>query len=96
MPFSFRLLIFSDVLLWVPFLSAALTYDPLWFSGGRLLSWGWNEHGMCGDGSHADVFQPKLVPALRPLLIGCGAGHSLAVCASVAASEDRKCTSTVI
>ncbi|TWW75985.1 Secretion-regulating guanine nucleotide exchange factor [Takifugu flavidus] len=64
--------------------------------GGRLLSWGWNEHGMCGDGSHADVFQPQLVPALRPLLIGCGAGHSMAVCAAIAASEDRKCTSTFI
>ncbi|XP_061532057.1 secretion-regulating guanine nucleotide exchange factor isoform X1 [Phycodurus eques] len=48
--------------------------------GERLLSWGWNEHGMCGDGSLADVFEPQLVPGLRPLVIGCGAGHSLAVC----------------
>ncbi|KAG7245449.1 hypothetical protein INR49_010900 [Caranx melampygus] len=49
--------------------------------GGCLLSWGWNEHGMCGDGSQTDVFQPQLISGLRPLLIGCGAGHSMAVCA---------------
>uniref|UniRef100_A0A671U621 Secretion regulating guanine nucleotide exchange factor n=1 Tax=Sparus aurata TaxID=8175 RepID=A0A671U621_SPAAU len=48
--------------------------------GGCLLSWGWNEHGMCGDGSQTDIFQPQLVSGLRPLLIGCGAGHSMAVC----------------
>lgn len=65
---------------------------PLWFPGGRLLSWGWNEHGMCGDGSHADVVQPQRVPSLRPLLIGCGAGHSLAVCATVAEPGERNCT----
>ncbi|CAN9499395.1 unnamed protein product [Ophioblennius macclurei] len=47
--------------------------------GGRLLSWGWNEHGMCGDGSQTDVCRPRLVSGLRPLLVGCGAGHSLAV-----------------
>uniref|UniRef100_A0A4W5PMC0 Secretion regulating guanine nucleotide exchange factor n=1 Tax=Hucho hucho TaxID=62062 RepID=A0A4W5PMC0_9TELE len=49
--------------------------------GGRLLSWGWNEHGMCGDGSETDVSQPQPIPALRPLVIGCGAGHSMALCA---------------
>ncbi|XP_027891795.1 secretion-regulating guanine nucleotide exchange factor isoform X2 [Xiphophorus couchianus] len=48
--------------------------------GGCLLSWGWNEHGMCGDGSQADVFHPRLVSDLRPVVIGCGAGHSMAVC----------------
>ncbi|XP_077423817.1 secretion-regulating guanine nucleotide exchange factor [Vanacampus margaritifer] len=46
--------------------------------GERLLSWGWNEHGMCGDGSLADVVEPQPVPSLRPLVIGCGAGHSMA------------------
>ncbi|XP_068596043.1 secretion-regulating guanine nucleotide exchange factor [Brachionichthys hirsutus] len=50
--------------------------------GGGLLSWGWNEHGMCGDGSETDIFRPQLVSGLRPLLIGCGAGHSMAVCAA--------------
>ncbi|XP_054632085.1 secretion-regulating guanine nucleotide exchange factor isoform X3 [Dunckerocampus dactyliophorus] len=49
--------------------------------GGRLLSWGWNEHGMNGDGSLADVLEPQLLPGLTPFLIGCGAGHSMAVCA---------------
>ncbi|XP_041794330.1 secretion-regulating guanine nucleotide exchange factor [Chelmon rostratus] len=59
--------------------------------GGCLLSWGWNEHGMCGDGSQTDVFQPQLVPGLRPLLIGCGAGHSMAVCATTTDSRQH-CT----
>ncbi|XP_078113315.1 secretion-regulating guanine nucleotide exchange factor isoform X1 [Sander vitreus] len=56
--------------------------------GGCLLSWGWNEHGMCGDGSQSNVFQPQLVSGLTPLLIGCGAGHSMAVCA--ATTDSRK------
>ncbi|XP_042351945.1 secretion-regulating guanine nucleotide exchange factor [Plectropomus leopardus] len=55
--------------------------------GGCLLSWGWNEHGMCGDGSQSNIFQPQLVSGLRPLLIGCGAGHSMAVCVSTTDSR---------
>jgi len=38
---------------------------------------------MCGDGSEADIWAPKCVQALRSslgLLVGCGAGHSLALC----------------
>ncbi|XP_054903740.1 secretion-regulating guanine nucleotide exchange factor isoform X3 [Poeciliopsis prolifica] len=57
--------------------------------GGRLLSWGWNEHGMCGDGSQADVFHPRLVSDLRPVLIGCGAGHSMAVCGVTTSSTQN-------
>ncbi|XP_036115313.1 secretion-regulating guanine nucleotide exchange factor isoform X2 [Molossus molossus] len=65
---------------------------------GTCHSWGWNEHGMCGDGSGADAWAPKPVPALRSsagLLVGCGAGHSLALCQLPAlpspdASEDAK------
>lgn len=52
-------------------------------SGGRIFSWGWNEHGMCGDGSLCDITQPRPVPGLTDataLLIGCGAGHSMALC----------------
>ncbi|KAM6936958.1 secretion-regulating guanine nucleotide exchange factor [Xenentodon cancila] len=55
--------------------------------GGCLFSWGWNEHGMCGDGSQTDVFHPRLIPDLRPVLIGCGAGHSMAVCSMMADSR---------
>ncbi|XP_061577676.1 secretion-regulating guanine nucleotide exchange factor [Cololabis saira] len=55
--------------------------------GGCLFSWGWNEHGMCGDGSQTDVFHPRLIPDLRPVLIGCGAGHSMAVCGTTADSR---------
>ncbi|KAG7280978.1 hypothetical protein CRUP_016610, partial [Coryphaenoides rupestris] len=49
--------------------------------GNGLYCWGWNEHGMCGDGSLTDLLRPQPLSALRPLLIGCGAGHSLALCA---------------
>ena len=55
----------------------------LFLPGDRLFSWGWNEHGMCGDGSLCDVMRPRPIPALRgarPVLIGCGAGHSMALC----------------
>ncbi|XP_063052181.1 secretion-regulating guanine nucleotide exchange factor isoform X2 [Engraulis encrasicolus] len=51
--------------------------------GDCLFSWGWNEHGMCGDGSLCDVTRPRPIPALRgarAMLIGCGAGHSMALC----------------
>ncbi|KAI5945337.1 Secretion-regulating guanine nucleotide exchange factor [Manis javanica] len=51
--------------------------------GGACCCWGWNEHGMCGDGAGADVWAPRPVQALRSspaLLVGCGAGHSLALC----------------
>ncbi|ROL54627.1 Secretion-regulating guanine nucleotide exchange factor [Anabarilius grahami] len=51
--------------------------------GGRIFSWGWNEHGMCGNCSLCDITQPRPIPSLRDamaLLIGCGAGHSMALC----------------
>lgn len=52
-------------------------------TGGQCFSWGWNEHGMCGDGTEANVHVPKPVEALgsaKQILIGCGAGHSMALC----------------
>nr|XP_038035485.1 secretion-regulating guanine nucleotide exchange factor isoform X3 [Anas platyrhynchos] len=51
--------------------------------GDTCFSWGWNEHGMCGDGTEANVQVPKPVKALgfaKQILIGCGAGHSMALC----------------
>ncbi|KAJ8002526.1 hypothetical protein DPEC_G00159820 [Dallia pectoralis] len=63
--------------------------------GRRLLSWGWNEHGMCGDGSKTDVSQPQLVPDLRPILIGCGAGHSMALCAVIGPDGEWKSSGDV-
>ncbi|XP_048804402.1 secretion-regulating guanine nucleotide exchange factor isoform X5 [Lagopus muta] len=50
---------------------------------GCCFSWGWNEHGMCGDGTEANIHVPKPVKAVgyaEQILIGCGAGHSLALC----------------
>lgn len=72
-----------------PHLSAVSSTDPwpLPFSGGCLFSWGWNEHGMCGDGSTTNISQPTLLCGLRPLLIGCGAGHSLTLCPATASSR---------
>lgn len=83
---------FLPLLIVFPFPASSTDLWPLWFSGGGLLSWGWNEHGMCGDGSHTDVYQPQLLPAIRPLLIGCGAGHSVAVCRTEADSGEGKRT----
>ncbi|KTF83183.1 hypothetical protein cypCar_00038151, partial [Cyprinus carpio] len=43
--------------------------------GGRIVSWGWNEHKMCGDGSLCDIPQPQPIPCFRDitaLLIGFG------------------------
>ncbi|XP_057274137.1 secretion-regulating guanine nucleotide exchange factor isoform X4 [Pezoporus wallicus] len=51
--------------------------------GGQCFSWGWNEHGMCGDDTEANVHVPKPIKALgyaEQILIGCGAGHSMALC----------------
>ncbi|XP_022089260.1 secretion-regulating guanine nucleotide exchange factor-like [Acanthaster planci] len=48
-----------------------------------LLAWGWNEHGMCGDARVIDVHTPKKVDTRvggKPVLIGSGAGHCLALC----------------
>ncbi|XP_027276336.1 secretion-regulating guanine nucleotide exchange factor isoform X2 [Cricetulus griseus] len=57
----------------------------------KCFSWGWNEHGMCGDGTESNVWTPSPVQALqspsRILLVGCGAGHSLALCQLPALSE---------
>ncbi|XP_048341959.1 secretion-regulating guanine nucleotide exchange factor [Sphaerodactylus townsendi] len=51
--------------------------------GGQCFSWGWNEHGMCGNGTEANVCSPEPINALSSAklhLIGCGAGHSIACC----------------
>ncbi|XP_009184737.2 secretion-regulating guanine nucleotide exchange factor isoform X3 [Papio anubis] len=66
--------------------------------GGVCYSWGWNEHGMCGDGTETNIWAPKPVQALLSssgLLVGCGAGHSLALCqlpAHPALVQDPKVT----
>jgi alpha-tubulin suppressor-like RCC1 family protein len=51
---------------------------------GRLLCWGYNLLGACGDGTQNDIFAPKAVPFSGPLLsttvvvdIAAGASHSL-------------------
>lgn len=48
---------------------------------GKLWSWGWNEHGMCGTGDDKDVHLPVQVASQtrHVMTIGCGAGHSMAL-----------------
>ncbi|XP_005366811.2 secretion-regulating guanine nucleotide exchange factor isoform X3 [Microtus ochrogaster] len=66
--------------------------------GDKCCAWGWNEHGMCGDGTESNVWTPSPVQALQSaklLLVGCGAGHSLALCqlpAHLVPCQDLKVT----
>ncbi|KAK9308346.1 hypothetical protein QLX08_001761 [Tetragonisca angustula] len=56
--------------------NVALTED------GKILCWGWNEHGNCGNGHTKDVKFPEqlhLPYAYTGILIGSGAAHSFAV-----------------
>lgn len=49
---------------------------------GQIYTWGWNEHGNCGNGNVKNVFYPESINFRcngRVVLIGCGAGHSFAV-----------------
>lgn len=67
-------------------------------TGDKCCAWGWNEHGMCGDGTESNVWTPSPVQTLqsaRVLLVGCGAGHSLALCqlpAHLVPCQDLKVT----
>ena len=51
----------------------------------RVLTFGWNEHGMCGTGNEENVHVANCVTLTvdseqsLPLLIGSGAGHSMAL-----------------
>lgn len=53
---------------------------------GSIHSWGWNEHGSCGNGGQQNIKSPHHVTLLQdssssptPLLIGAGAGTSFAL-----------------
>ncbi|XP_068745450.1 secretion-regulating guanine nucleotide exchange factor-like [Montipora capricornis] len=49
---------------------------------GSVLTWGWNEHGICGTGNEVNVHTPGVVSRLEDSsvhLIGCGGAHSFAV-----------------
>ncbi|CAK9805685.1 Secretion-regulating guanine nucleotide exchange factor [Anthophora quadrimaculata] len=49
---------------------------------GKLLCWGWNEHGNCGNGHKTDVQFPEQLSLsydYTGILVGSGAGHSFAV-----------------
>lgn len=49
---------------------------------GSVMTWGWNEHGICGTGDEINVYTPGCVSSLKDSdvrVIGCGGGHSFAV-----------------
>jgi alpha-tubulin suppressor-like RCC1 family protein len=49
---------------------------------GRVVSWGWNEHGNCGTGTEEDVRVPTSVGMgidQKVVIAGTGAGHSFAL-----------------
>lgn len=49
---------------------------------GSVMTWGWNEHGICGTGDEININLPGVVAKLqgsRVSVIGCGGGHSFAV-----------------
>ena len=59
---------------------------PIHFSpgSGDVLTWGWNEHGMCGTGNEENVLTPYMlqVPVdkrAETVLVGSGAGHTMLV-----------------
>ena len=62
-------------------------HTVVWFSlltsaSDHVLTFGWNEHGMCGTGDEVNVPMPLIVEALqgwRPVLLGSGAGHCFVV-----------------
>ncbi|KAE8605928.1 hypothetical protein XENTR_v10010521, partial [Xenopus tropicalis] len=78
----------NQVPAWIPSLTgssqvACGSEHNLALRDGVLYSWGWNEHGMCGTGSETNVTAPTAVAIPAPArvdLIGCGAGHSMALC----------------
>ena len=56
------------------------TQHCLVLSGSGVWSWGWNEHGMCGDGNEENIYEPFLVQlTLNASKIGCGNGTSFVV-----------------
>lgn len=49
-----------------------------------MITFGWNEHGMCGTGDEVNVHTPHIVTTfldgdgqIEPLIVGAGAGHSM-------------------
>lgn len=48
---------------------------------GKVFTWGWNEHGNCGNGSSDNLFSPTLVPLKTSCKVsGTGAGFCYAFC----------------
>ena len=55
---------------------------PIHVAAKEVMTFGWNEHGMCATGNERNVPSPHTVDSLRgwePVLVGTGAGHSFVV-----------------
>lgn len=49
---------------------------------GKLICWGWNEHGMCGNGDEINQLIPvncSIPDIFHVLDVGCGTGHTFAI-----------------
>lgn len=65
-----------------PPVKCTLTYSSLLSDTGRIVSWGWNEHGNCGTGTEEDVRVPTPIGMdikQKAVITGTGAGHSFAL-----------------
>ncbi|XP_014215438.1 secretion-regulating guanine nucleotide exchange factor [Copidosoma floridanum] len=62
-------------------LSLGSEHNILLTGDGTVMSWGWNEHGNCGNGYTEDTFEPTkvLLPDCTGVLVGAGAGHSFVI-----------------
>jgi alpha-tubulin suppressor-like RCC1 family protein len=74
-------------------LNPPLPNDSLYTASGEVAAFGWNEHGMCATGGTEDVIAiPTTVSGLPPhekddhMIVGTGAGHSLALVKLVSTS----------
>ena len=48
-------------------------------TGGEAVTFGWNEHGMCGNGSEESVLRPRPIGLSSVVAVGTGVGMTMAV-----------------
>jgi alpha-tubulin suppressor-like RCC1 family protein len=67
-------------------LYSVLRRAPFFFSdSGEVLTWGWNEHSICGATDGHNVHTPRTLSIAKGrniTLVGCGGGHTFIVIAT--------------